>query len=138
MTAFVLRRPAIAMLLAVIGGIFAAQNVLADKPIAYKARVMKLSDERYQFEINIVHEDNGWDHFVNRWEIVGNGGKVLATDVLHYPRIGEGIVWRVLTGVKVDADTEYVIYRLHDLKHGYGREKLVRLPAGAQADTGWQ
>lgn len=116
----------------------AAAPGLADKPRALTARVIDLGGHRYQFEVNIVHKDDSWEHFVDRWEVVGKGGAVIATDYMYYPRIDENIVWRVLRGVKVESGTEYVIYRLHDRKDGYGREKLVRMPVGEDRDTGWQ
>lgn len=110
----------------------------ADRPRALNARVVMVGENRYQFEVNIVHEDDSWTHYVDRWEVVGKGGKVLATEKYYYPRIDEDIIWRFLKGIKVDPGTEWVVYRLHDLKDGYGREKLVRMPTKDKPDTGWQ
>lgn len=125
-------------LLSVLAVLSAAGPGFADKPKAIGARVIDLGEDRYQFEVNIAHEDDSWEHFVDRWEIVGKGGAVLATDYMYYPRIDENIVWRALRGVKVDPGTEYVIFRLHDIRDGYGREMLVRMPRGSDRDTGWQ
>jgi hypothetical protein len=128
-------RHATAVLCAVV--LLAGGAAHADKPVAINARVSLVGENRYQFEVNIVHEDDSWDHFVDRWEVIGNGGKVIATDNLFYPRIGQDFVYRVLRGVKVEAGTEFVTYRLHDVRHGFGREKLIRMPTAAKPDTGW-
>lgn len=133
--------PRLARTVAVAIGVFAFLSLApahADRPTAIGARVIMVGEDRYQFEVNIAHVDDSWEHFVDRWEVVGKGGKILATDRLYYPRIGENIVWRFLKGIKVDPGTEWVVYRLHDLKDGYGREKLVRMPTKGKTDTGWQ
>ena len=111
---------------------------LANMPKAIGAKVVRMGDDRYQFEVNIAHEDDSWEHFVDRWEVIGKGGKILASYYMYYPRIGEGIVWKELRGIKVDPGTKYVIYRLHAKGDGYGRDKLVRMPTAEEHDTGWQ
>ncbi len=124
---------AVVCALAVLG----AGAAIADKPQAISARVILVGDSRFQFEVNIVHEDDSWEHYVDRWEVIGNGGKIIATDNVFYPRIGQDFVYRVLRGVKVDPGTEFVAFRLHDIRHGYGREKLIRMPTKRSPDTGW-
>lgn len=73
---------------------------LAYKPEAINARVSLVGENRCQFEANIVHENDSWDHFVDRWGVTGNGGKVIATDNLFYPRIGQDFFYRVLRGAR--------------------------------------
>lgn len=131
-------RALIVAAVAVVALISAGVPALAGKPVPIGAKVVYLGQDRYQFEANIVHRDDTWQHFVDRWEVIGKGGKVIATDYFYYPRIGENIVWHVLRGIRVAPGTTYVIYRLHDSKDGYGRDMLVRMPTPAHPDTGWQ
>ena len=110
----------------------------AGKPRFVHARVVAAGDNRYHFTAQIAHFDLSWEHFVDRWEIIGENRRVLATDNIYYPQIGGGVLVRLLTGVKVEPGTEYVIFRVHDKQDGYGREKLVYLPTADKPDTDWQ
>lgn len=111
---------------------------LAGTPKVAYARIFKLGKTSYQFQVTVQHEDTSWDHFVDKWEIIGPGGKVLGTRVLNHPHIGELHFMRELRGVTIPEGVEYVIIRVHDKVHGYGREKLMKLPTGDQTDTGIQ
>jgi hypothetical protein len=40
--------------------------------------------------------------------------------------------------VTIPEGVEHVIVRVHDKVHGYGREKLIALPAGKSRDIGFK
>ena len=41
------------------------------------------------FGVTLRHDDAGWDHFADRWEILSMNGDVLATRTLHHPHVNE-------------------------------------------------
>lgn len=110
----------------------------ADKPMAAKARIIMLSKTSYEIQVTVRHEDTSWEHYADRWEIIGPGGKVLGTRVLYHPHIGEPYFTRSLRGITIPAGTEHVILRVHDKVHGYGRERLIAMPTEKKRDTGYQ
>ena len=100
------------------------------------ARILLLHENSYEIQVTVGHEDSSWDHYVDRWEVIGPGGKVLGTRVLWHPHIGEPLFLRVLRPVTIPAGVKDVIIRVHDKKHGYGHEKLMALPTPENRDTG--
>jgi len=83
----------------------------------------------WSFFVAVRHDDEGWDHYADRWEVLGTGGEVLATRVLLHPHVGEQPFTRSLAGVRVPEDVPGVVIRAHDSVHGYGgKEVVVELP----------
>ena len=84
---------------------------------------------RFDLDVTLRHEDSGWDHFANRWEVVAPDGRVLATRVLAHPHVHEQPFTRGLSGVRIPAESTWVRLRAHDLVHGYGgREVTLSVP----------
>lgn len=73
----------------------------ADTPKVVNARIIKLGKTSYEFQVTVQHVDASWDHFADRWEIIGPGGRVLGTRVLYHPHIGERQFTRKLRGVTI-------------------------------------
>jgi hypothetical protein len=87
------------------------------------------SDSICNFSVTVRHDDEGWDHFANKWEVLGSGGNLIAVRELAHPHVGEQPFTRTLGNVKVPADISEVVIRAHDSVHGYGgRELVVKLP----------
>lgn len=83
----------------------------------------------WRFDVTVRHDDTGWDHYADRWDVVGPDGKVLGTRVLLHPHEAEQPFTRSLSGVAIPAGLAEVTVRAHDKVHGYGgREAAVSLP----------
>ena len=86
-------------------------------------------NDRFQFSVTVRHDDKGWDHYANKWDVVAPDNTVLATRTLHHPHENEQPFTRSLGGVKIPADISTVIIRAHDSVHGYGGKTItVGLP----------
>ncbi|MHC4607908.1 MAG: hypothetical protein ACYTAF_13425 [Planctomycetota bacterium] len=82
------------------------------------------------FHVSVRHADEGWEHFANRWEIVGPDGEVLATRVLQHPHVDEQPFTRSLPDVAIPEGLSEVTVRAHDSVHGVGgRTGTARIPA---------
>jgi hypothetical protein len=91
--------------------------------------VRKRGSNLYDFSVTVKHEDIGWDHYANRWEIVDEQGNILATRTLHHPHVDEQPFTRALSGVVIPADIKTVTIRSHDSVHEYGGKVMtVKLP----------
>ena len=88
----------------------------------------------YRFYVTVQHGDEGWEHYVNKWEVAGPGGVVYGTRKLLHPHVREQPFSRSLSGVAIPDDVEKVTVRAHDSEHGWGgRSVVVDLP-GRQGD----
>ncbi len=87
------------------------------------------TDSTYNFNVTVVHNDEGWQHYADKWDIVDPEGQVLATRVLYHPHVNEQPFTRSLSGVAIDAGIRSVTVRAHDLVHNYGgKDMVVELP----------
>jgi hypothetical protein len=87
------------------------------------------SGSSYSFDVSVQHSDEGWQHYTDKWDIVGPNGKILATRVLYHPHVSEQPFTRSLSGIEIGTGISSVIVRAHDLVHGYGgQEMTVELP----------
>jgi hypothetical protein len=94
-----------------------------------KVEVVRLGDGTYRFDVTLSHHDDGWDHYADKWDVVGQDNTVLETRTLYHPHVNEQPFTRSLSGVKVPAGTDEVTIRAHDSVHEYGgRVVKVVLP----------
>lgn len=111
----------------------AAVLVAASTAIAGEADVVDVkvtaSGADFRFEVTVAHADEGWDHYADRWEVIGPGGEVLAVRVLAHPHENEQPFTRSLPGVEIAPEVRRVRVRAHDSVHGEGGDEIeVALP----------
>jgi len=112
--------------IAVLGlGLAAAEAGEAD---VLAAKVHKFGPGVYRFDVTVRHADTGWQHYVDRWQVIGADGAVLGERVLLHPHVGEQPFTRSAR-IKVAAGVARVRVRAHDSVHSFGgREVEVDLP----------
>ena len=87
------------------------------------------SESICRFDVTVKHDDEGWDHYANRWEVLSPDGEILATRELAHPHDNEQPFTRSLANVRIPGDLSEVVVRAHDLKHEFGgKEFVVKLP----------
>lgn len=112
-----------ALLLSIIGVAHAGEADIVD------ARAHLNADGTFRIEASVSHDDTGWEHYADGFDIVAPDGTVLATRVLAHPHVGENPFTRSASKVDVPEGVETVIVRAHDLVHGYGGvEFTLELP----------
>ncbi|GAB4188438.1 MAG: hypothetical protein Tsb002_14730 [Wenzhouxiangellaceae bacterium] len=75
---------------------------------------------RCTFQVSVQHHDQGWDHYANRWEILGPDDAIIAVRTLHHPHDHEQPFTRSLRDVDIPQPLTSVRLRAHDSVHGYG------------------
>jgi hypothetical protein len=78
----------------------------------------------WRFDVTVRHADEGWDHYADKWEVLGPDGEVLGERVLLHPHETEQPFTRSLGGVSIPAGVSRVTIRAHDSVHGYGGATL--------------
>jgi len=74
----------------------------------------------FRFDVTVSHADTGWDHYADKWDVVGPDENVLGTRVLHHPHVNEQPFTRSISGVTIPEGVTSVTVRAHDSVHGYG------------------
>ncbi len=46
------------------------------------AQISPLGGQQYRFDVTLKHQDSGWDHYADRWDILSPDGVLLATRTL--------------------------------------------------------
>jgi hypothetical protein len=88
-------------------------------------------DEGLRFDVTVRHDDEGWDHYADAWQVVDPAtGEVLGTRELLHPHVNEQPFTRSLRGVVVPDGVRHVVVRARCNVHGFGgREVTVDLTA---------
>lgn len=102
--------------------------LLSATTIANEANVIDVKTKCFKectFFVTVRHQDRGWDHYANRWEVLTFDGDVIATRTLLHPHVNEQPFMRSLSHVKIPAGVKKVIVRAHDSVHGYGGKTMT-------------
>jgi hypothetical protein len=112
-----------------ISGLIAATPVFSGNPEVVDVKVECPDKSHCDFSATLRHVDEGWNHYVNRWEVLSPEGELLGTRKLLHPHVHEQPFTRSLNHVVIPGGIDRVTVRAHDSVHGYGRsEKEVSLP----------
>ncbi|MBO1255893.1 hypothetical protein J3L16_09380 [Alteromonas sp. 5E99-2] len=78
----------------------------------------------WRVSVTLKHNDEGWNHYADRWRIVDEEGLQLAIRVLQHPHQQEQPFTRSLTNVGIPKDARYVYVEAGDNKHGWTKKRL--------------
>ncbi|ONH87628.1 hypothetical protein TH47_08070 [Thalassospira sp. MCCC 1A02803] len=96
------------------------------------AKATKTGENTYRFDVTVAHDDTGWNHYANVWQVIGPDGAILGERVLAHPHVNEQPFTRSLSGVTIPADIKGVTVRAGDLVHEFGGAELrIELPVEA-------
>ena len=80
-----------------------------------------------RFDVTLRHQDEGWDHYANRWRVLSEEGKELGIRTLHHPHVNEQPFTRGLGGVDVPVGIKTVHIVARDSVHGESEPYVVKL-----------
>jgi len=69
------------------------------------------ADMGWHFDVTLRHDDTGWDHYADGWEILDQFGNRLAYRELYHPHIDEQPFTRSLSGVMIPDGMRIVYVR---------------------------
>lgn len=96
-----------------------ATGSLAGTADVVDARIKALGDGRYRIDATVLHDDAGWDHYADRWDVLAVDGRVLGSRELAHPHDNEQPFTRSLT-LSLPPGTSLVRIQAHDSVHGLG------------------
>lgn len=99
-------------------GLFSITNVQANEVEVVDIQASQSSDKTWRFSVTLKHDDKGWDHYANEWQIIAPDNKILGTRTLYHPHVNEQPFTRSLDGVKISSDIKTVRVIAKDTVHG--------------------
>ena len=74
---------------------------------------------------SVRHNDQGWDHYADGWEVLDLEGNRLGYRTLAHPHDNEQPFTRSLCNVNIPKEISQIIVRARCSKHGYGGKPFV-------------
>jgi len=108
-----------------LGFIFFSTLVYAGKADVLKVEINKMNANLYQFKVTVSHDDEGWEHYADKWDVLTPDGKILGSRTLFHPHVEEQPFTRSLVGVRVPEGVHQVTVRAHDRPDGYGGKTIT-------------
>ncbi|PCJ90922.1 MAG: hypothetical protein COA52_09570 [Hyphomicrobiales bacterium] len=117
------------MKLAACAAIALCQPAFAGEADVVAAKAVQSSGGSWRIDATIRHDDEGWDHFANQFDVVTPDGTVLGTRTLFHPHVNEQPFTRSLSSLQIPADVSVITVRAKDSVHGYGGAEIqIELP----------
>jgi len=82
------------------------------------------SDKTWSFRVTLKHDDKGWDHYANEWQVIAPDNKILATRTLYHPHVNEQPFTRGTQGVKIPEGVKSVRIIAKDTVHGLSNQAV--------------
>ncbi len=95
----------------------------ASPPEIVAVKVTPSGEGRYRFDVTLRHEDTGWKHYADQWDVLAPDGTVLGERVLLHPHVDEQPFTRSLAGVRIPPGIGEVFIRAKDNVTGYARKQ---------------
>jgi len=98
--------------------LFSHSTANANEVAIIDVKAHQSTSKTWTFAVTLKHEDEGWDHYANEWQVLAPDSKILATRTLYHPHVNEQPFTRNTSGVKIPADMNVVYVIAKDTVHG--------------------
>ena len=82
-------------------------------------------DGRWTFNTTVRHNDEGWDHYADAWQVVDPDDNLLAERVLAHPHDTEQPFTRSQSNIEIPTELTTVIVRAKCNIHGFGGQEVM-------------
>ena len=98
--------------------------VIANEVEVVDVKATQANDKTWGFRVTLKHDDEGWDHYANEWQVIAPDNKILATRTLYHPHVKEQPFTRGTSGVKIPATIRTIRIIAKDTVHGLSTKAL--------------
>ena len=99
-------------------------NAVAGEADVIDVEVQHRGGNSFQIITTVKHDDTGWNHYANAWEVLDMEGNVLAKRTLHHPHVDEQPFTRSLR-VTIPTGINQVMIRAVDSVHQTGGKTIT-------------
>jgi hypothetical protein len=85
---------------------------------------LEASTGSWVFNVTLLHEDTGWQHYADGWRIVDDKGTEIGYRKLWHPHKDEQPFTRALSDVKIPSGTKIIYVEAHDKVHGWSKQRV--------------
>lgn len=78
-----------------------------------------------QFSVTVQHEDTGWEHYANRYDLLDVEGNLIAPRILRHPHVDEQPVRRGIRGLAIPHSVKRIKVRANDSVHSLGGAEVT-------------
>lgn len=79
----------------------------------------------WRFDVTVQHDDTGWDHYADAWEVLDKDGNRLGLRKLAHPHVEEQPFTRSLNSVMVPDGTRVVYVRASCSQSGWSEQTVA-------------
>ncbi|PWQ93981.1 hypothetical protein [Leucothrix arctica] len=90
-----------------------------------KVEATQSANGNWCFNTTVRHNDEGWEHYADGWEVLDMNGNQLGYRMLAHPHENEQPFTRSLCGVVIPEAMTQVMVRAKCEDHGYGGKAIV-------------
>lgn len=90
------------------------------------ARIEAVGDGRFRIDATVAHADTGWEHYADRFDVLGPDGTLIGTRTLAHPHVNEQPFTRSVT-LEIPQDITRITVRAGDSVHGVAAGATVDL-----------
>ncbi len=83
------------------------------------------SNGSWCFDTSVRHNDQGWEHYADRWEVLDLDGNELGYRTLGHPHDNEQPFTRSRCQINIPAELSKVVVRAKCNKHGFGGKPFI-------------
>lgn len=94
-------------------------NASAGEVDVVEVTIESLGGGKFRINATLSHEDTGWDHYANRWDVLDESGKVLGVRELAHPHVNEQPFTRSVS-ISIPASVKNITVRANDSVHATG------------------
>lgn len=98
---------------------FAAMNVSAGEVDVVDVTIESLGGGKFRINATLSHEDTGWDHYANRWDVLDESGKIIGVRELGHPHVNEMPFTRSVS-ITIPESVKNITVRANDSVHDTG------------------
>ena len=99
-------------------------TVNANEVEVVDVKIHQLKDKAWTFAVTLKHDDKGWDHYANEWQVIGADNKIFGTRTLYHPHVNEQPFTRNLSGIKIPSTVKTVRVIAKDTVHGLSHQAV--------------
>lgn len=106
-------------------------SLLLSFPIASQAGEVEVvfadfvkQGKTWHASVTLKHDDSGWDHYANSWQVVDEDGKLLGERVLFHPHEHEQPFTRSLSQIQSPEGSNIIYVEGRDSVHGLSKHRV--------------
>jgi hypothetical protein len=92
-----------------------------------KAVAKQSANGNWCFDVTVRHNDTGWGHYANGWQVTDENGVELAYRSLAHPHVNEQPFTRSKCGIVIPKHINKVSVRAKCKTHGYGKAIMLNI-----------